>query len=156
MEYSAIEKINQSLHAMEKTRWAISAFAALLADALAENADYKTHTIGIAALLERQIDDLSEIEEEISRSVNQIEIYLEGIHDGLSAKGISEDYASSSNAFEQTHLTLIAQKLKDGVKAGPIAQALNMKQTTVERVIAQLVPDEPDLIPIIDKAAVNG
>ncbi|MGU3398144.1 hypothetical protein ACLBWS_00105 [Brucellaceae bacterium D45D] len=73
MEYSPIQKISHSLHAMEKTRWAMSAFAALLADALAENTDYKNHTIGIAALLERQIDDLSEIEDNISENIDLLE-----------------------------------------------------------------------------------
>lgn len=152
MEYSLIQKINFSLHAMEKTRWAMSAFAVLLADALAENSDYKNHTIGIAALLERQLEDLSQIEDEISRNIDQLEIYLEGLQDGISGQTAS----SLVKPSDQTHATLIAEKLKDGVKAGPIAQALNMKQTMVERVIAQLVPDEPDLIPIIDRAAANG
>lgn len=49
---------------------------------------------------------------------------------------------------------IIADKLRESVDAGQIAQALNMKKATVERVIDQMMAEQPRPDP--DRQAVNG
>ncbi len=137
----------------------------------------QTDANGIYWLFRQQIDDLDILQKTIHDGVKEMRVNLFQQKDPTkAARAFSVDidtvigiirmmtgadvsnYANhnTQKATTESNAALIAEKLKDGVKAGPIAQELNMKQATVERVIAQLVPEEPDLIPIIDKAAVNG
>ncbi len=167
----------EAFDALDTTIYSLRSLNSMLNFSLeSAGGDLKPDAHGVYWLFRQQIDDLEVLRTEIHSGINKIKLdafeqkdpenaarafrvdvdTVIGIIRMMTGVDTSKYIGLKTQKPVENHATLIAEKLKGGVKAGPIAQALNMKQTTVERVIAQLVPDEPDLIPIIDKATVNG
>lgn len=135
-----------------------AAVSARQADDAPLGADQRTHTLsnGIKSLVLKLVGEdltLTEIAERVGLTQGQICAVIDEARkthkDTIYAN--TDTVKETVKAFRQS---IISEKISEGYDAGEIAQALNLKKQTVERVIAQLIGNEPTDEP--EQAAANG
>lgn len=112
----------EALDMLARTTRAIEAFNLMLTAAVQEGEDFSFVASGVHILLDTQCDHLKSVEVEVRE---------------LLAEKRKVD-ALDANDPRELRKDFIASKINDGVDAGAIANALNLKRETVEKVIRQL------------------
>lgn len=117
----------------ENTRAALRALSSMISVTMAQGDSLADIASGVGQLIDTQNEALADIEDAIRQEYKRLD---------------AERESSTSNATEFDPRTLrrdfIATKVEEGVDAGNIANALNLKKETVEKVIRQLVGSPPD------------
>ncbi|OJH51165.1 hypothetical protein ATN81_03080 [Agrobacterium pusense] len=124
--------MNNALYALEGSISAIRAFNDLLAAATYQGDPLNDISGGIHVLLGAQVDALAAAETALRGEITDLKKQVEK----FSAES-APNYTESARARELRQ-KFIQEKTKEGYEPCDIAQALNLKKSTVERVIAQL------------------
>ncbi|TAX26334.1 hypothetical protein [Rhizobium leguminosarum] len=115
------------LNDFEATTSGLRAFKYMLSAAMERGDPLGDIAGGVDWLMEQQCRALEVIESEVRAEYQR--------HDEMSGQPISRPQADPKTM----RAGIIADKINEGFNAGEIAQALNLKTSTVERVIGQLI-----------------
>lgn len=112
-----------TLYSFEESRAALRALSHMLAATLSQGDSLADIAMGVSVLLDSQCDELADIEQAVRDEFRRLE---------------TEEPAERHPKAKALRDQFIAEKAKEGVDAGEIAQAVNLKRSAVEKVIAQL------------------
>ncbi len=117
----------EALDMLARTTRAIEAFNLMLTAAIEDGEDFSFVASGVHILLDTQCDHLKTVETEVRE---------------LLAEKRNSDVLDANDPRE-LRKDFIASKVSEGIDAGAIAGALNLKRETVEKVIRQLQQTAP-------------
>ncbi|MCJ8506617.1 ParB/RepB/Spo0J family partition protein [Rhizobium lemnae] len=98
-------------------------------------AEYYEQTMALVAKLMSEGKTLTQIEALTKLSKSTIVEFIDDMPDSMKEQAIAESKKADPRELRKD---FIASKVNDGVDAGAIANALNLKRETVEKVIRQL------------------
>ncbi|MFA7416392.1 MAG: hypothetical protein WC048_18130 [Rhizobium sp.] len=103
-------------------------------------ADYYSRTMDVVASLMAHDKTLTEIEKLTGLASDQIICFIEAMPEAQKLRAVEAATAGKEQLDPKAlRAKFIADKISEGIDAGDIANALNLKKATVERVVRQLM-----------------
>lgn len=117
-----------TLYSFEESRAALRALSQMLAATMSQGDSLADIAMGVSVLLDNQCNELADIEQAVRNAFLRLE---------------TEEQTERHPKAKALRDQFIAEKAREGVDAGEIAQAVNLKRSAVEKVIAQLTGSAP-------------